>query len=238
MLPSNLQYSSPDSFAHFPSLFIFGLRNINEYGTLKQMISPAQFNSLYFITPNGKFYNDQQVNYPTYANHFSIPTENRSLKAQALHDCRFINHLRVLDHIDKLDVNAFAWNEQLTSVTLLKNSSHIPHGVFNGCTRLQRIIIHNHVSSIGVCAFYKYDQLTSICTPKSVTKMDELVFPHYPEPIDIHLHSIKKTIARNAFYKSKSIRILALNNHHVKHLQRQLARCSKSKVSCYVKQHH
>ena len=125
MLPSNLQYIGPDSFAHFPSLFIFGLRNINEYGTLKQMISPAQFNSLYFIMPNGKFYNDQQVNYPTYANHFSISTEIRSLKAQALHYCRFINHLRVLDHIDKLDVNAFAWNE--SSLQLLYRKTHLTY---------------------------------------------------------------------------------------------------------------
>lgn len=61
-----------------------------------------------------------------------------------------------------IDIEAFAYNEKLTSVKLSSNLKEIKGGAFRGCTSLKEIAIPSTVDSIGRMAFHECRNLKKI----------------------------------------------------------------------------
>lgn len=61
-----------------------------------------------------------------------------------------------------IDIEAFAYNEKLTSVKLSSSLKEIKGGAFRGCTSLKEIVIPSTVDSIGRMAFYDCKNLKKI----------------------------------------------------------------------------
>lgn len=78
--------------------------------------------------------------------------------------------------MQSIGVDAFAFCDGLTSVTIPNNVTSIGEGTFAGCINLASIVIPNSVTSIGEVAFAYCNSLTSIIIPESVTSIGDMAF--------------------------------------------------------------
>ncbi|ORX76707.1 hypothetical protein BCR32DRAFT_248534 [Anaeromyces robustus] len=79
------------------------------------------------------------------------------------------------DSVETIEIEAFAYNTNLISITIPNSVTSIGLGAFYECTSLTSITIPNFVTSIGKDAF-ALSAITSINIPKSVTSIEEGAF--------------------------------------------------------------
>lgn len=78
--------------------------------------------------------------------------------------------------VEKIDYGAFAHCENLEKVVLSRGLKTIDWNVFEGCTALRTIMLPDGVTRIGNKAFYRCSALESIYIPASVTHIGEDAF--------------------------------------------------------------
>ena len=87
-----------------------------------------------------------------------------------------VTYEEVTYSVTSIGYDAFAYDSDLTSVTLPNNVTSIGSEAFYCCEDLTSIIIPNSVTSIGNSAFYRCSGLTSITIPNSVTSIGDFAF--------------------------------------------------------------
>ena len=78
--------------------------------------------------------------------------------------------------VTRIGEYAFAWCENLTSVTIPNSVTSIGESAFYGCYNLKSVTIPYSVTSIGEEAFYCCESLTSIDIPDSVARIGYAAF--------------------------------------------------------------
>ena len=78
--------------------------------------------------------------------------------------------------VTSIGYEAFAWCDNLTSVTIGANVISIGGWAFHDCYNLTNVTISDGVISIGGCAFYNCDSLTSVTIPDSVESIGDDAF--------------------------------------------------------------
>jgi len=90
-----------------------------------------------------------------YLTHVKFPTTLYDIYSRAFSDCYSLNNVILPDSIHTIYDFAFAYCTSLTSIVIPGGSgdTHIEHGAFEGCTRLEFIFLEEGVTYLGNYAF-------------------------------------------------------------------------------------
>jgi len=101
--------------------------------------------------------------------------------------------------VTAIDLNAFAYHETLTAVTVPDNVTTIGESAFAVCQNLSSVTLGNSVTVIGFGAFQSCSNLTSINIPESVTELLDHAFSNCVSLTDIHLPNNLTVIGYGCF---------------------------------------
>ena len=114
--------------------------------------------------------------------------------------------------VTSIGTRAFAWCENITSITIPDGVISIDEGAFDCCTGVQTITIPDSVTSIGERAFAWCENLTSITIPGGVTSIGESMFYYCSKLTSVTLPSSVTNIGRSAFEGCASITSIVIPN--------------------------
>ena len=102
-----------------------------------------------------------------------------------------------------IGAGAFAWCEELTSITIPEGVTSIGYYSFKGCSNLTSINIPESVTTISGEAFYDCSALASITLPEGVTSIGEKAFYNCKRLTAITIPEGVASIGKEAFYGCK-----------------------------------
>lgn len=121
-----------------------------------------------------------------------------------------VEHVRIVDGVTSISHRAFAWCENLKSVTIPNSVTNIGSYAFRYCTDLMSVKIPSSVTTIGEGAFSHCEGMTSVTIGNSVTTIGDYAFSDCYGLTIVSIPDSVKTIGDWAFhycYYLKSITI-------------------------------
>ena len=91
-------------------------------------------------------------------------------------NCNGLKSIVIPDSVNRINVGAFHWCSDLTSINISNSVLSIEDFAFEECRELKNIVIPNSVSYIGYAAFSSCTELTSVTIPDSVTRIGQYAF--------------------------------------------------------------
>ena len=91
-------------------------------------------------------------------------------------NCKGLKSIVIPDSVNRINVGAFHWCSDLTSINISNSVLSIEDFAFEECRELKNIVIPNSVSYIGYAAFSGCTELTSVTIPDSVTRIGQYAF--------------------------------------------------------------
>lgn len=147
---------------------------------------------------------DTQSNFPDMNNGYLVfEKQNGEYRVIGITDAA-PNSIVIPDKYDGLPVKsigswAFAYNENITSITISNSVSSIGECAFEQCYNLKTVSIGNGVTTIGKGAFRCCTSLTSINIPSNVKNINEAAFEGCSKLSSVTLPSGVQKIGNSAF---------------------------------------
>ena len=123
-----------------------------------------------------------------------------------------LTSMTIPNSITSIGVNAFSDCHKLTSINLPSTLGSIGDYIFEGCSSLMSIMLPDGVTSIGYRAFYKCSSLTSINLPSGLTSIGEDAFVGCSSLPSVNLPSTLRSIGDYIFYGCSSLTSITLPN--------------------------
>ena len=144
------------------------------------------------ITGNGAMWNFERKKTPWWNGHDTI-------------SC-----VKIQSGVTVIGNNAFAFCEELTSVTIPNSVTSIGNFTFAFCAKVTSLIIPDSVTSIGACAFYNCAGLTSVTIPNKVTSIGNFTFAYCTKLTSVTIPESVTAIGWNAFFDCNNLKSVSI----------------------------
>ena len=166
-------------------------------------------NKFYSSDKYGVLYNKDKtelIRYPSENKRsaFIIPDSVTSIGSYAFAYCDNLTSVTIGDSVTNIGSYAF-YGCSLTSVTIPDSVTNISERAFMYCMSLTSITIGDSVTSIGSYAFADCDRLTSVTIPDSVTRIGKYAFYHCDRLTSVTIPDSVTRISSYAFYSCGSL---------------------------------
>ena len=138
----------------------------------------------------------------------TLPAGCRVVGKQAFEGCQFQKAVEFPESLVEIKRRGFAGNRRLRKVAEFEKNSKckvISEGIFDSCTKLERVCLPEAVKSIEKRAFYRCKELKEINLPNSVTEIGEEAF-YFCGIEELELPTNLKIIGDSAFFRCKNLR--------------------------------
>ena len=134
-----------------------------------------------------------------------IPNGAKSIDKHAFAFCENLQTVSIPDSVTVIEACAFWGCKNLKTVNIPNKVTSIGTSAFADCTNLSDIVIPNSVKSIGIAAFQNCMSLTSITIPGSVTVIEGDAFRGCGNLSTVTISKGLETISINAFEDCKKL---------------------------------
>lgn len=110
--------------------------------------------------------------------------------------------------VTSIGAGAFAYNTNITSVSLPSTVTQIGQEAFADCTSLRSVSMPSSLKVIGIAAFYNCTSLRSVSVPSGATTISDEAFANCSNLASITIPSSVTTIASDAFDGCDSLTII------------------------------
>lgn len=121
---------------------------------------------------------------------------------------------------------AFAYCNDITSITIPNSVRSIKYGAFSDCPALISVTIPNSVTTIEWSAFSNCSGLTSVTIPNSVTTIDDWMFSNCSGLTSVTIPNSVTTIKREAFFNCSGITSITIPNSVTTIEREAFSKCS------------
>ena len=115
-----------------------------------------------------------------------LPSYITKINQDAFAWCDSLTSVVIGDSVTSIDSAAFYNCNSLTSVVIGDSVTSIGHSAFGSCTSLTSVVIGDGVTNIGERAFYACGKLTSIVIGESVTSINDYAFFSCPSLTSVY----------------------------------------------------
>ena len=116
------------------------------------------------------------------------------------------------DAVTSIGAYAFAFRDNLTSVTIPDSVTTIDEHAFYDCNSLTSVVIPDSVTSVGDGAFYECTSLTSVTIPNGITEISYGTFAYCSSLRNIEIPDSVTSLGNFAFYSCTSLESIEIPN--------------------------